>query len=507
MSDSPFSYPFGTEDWEDINHLHPDYSLESLSPDNTQKNGPISPLLLKEQDGLFSSFFMPEDAQFDVVLSPIQSFQESKALQSVLSGLAKKNGPRPNLQTSIELLNRCIDRLNKLKGIRYNHQGGTEITDADTGGKLSPQETISLAGARYAASSTKKNDDRDMLSSTRSLTIEEIRDIELVELLLASAESVSKKLFDIATKLVNQCVFFSSSTGNPIQRLVYYFAEALRERIDLVTGRINSIVFEDEVKYQPLDIEKAVMNPLPELLACHETLPFAKVLEFAGMQAIVENVASASRVHLIDFGIRIGLHVVVLMQALATRHECPIELLKVTAVGTMRQKMKETGKRLESFAKSMNIPFGFKIVLVSNMGDIKKELFDIEADEAVAVNCSLLLRSMITNADHLETLMTVIKNLNPCIIVVTEFEGKHNSLSFNNRFIEALFFYSAFFDSFETCMDDQHEENRIKLEMMYCGQGIRNMVAMEGHVRTCRHVEIGTWRAFFARFGMGRRGT
>ncbi|KAI3860726.1 hypothetical protein MKX03_014762 [Papaver bracteatum] len=321
------------------------WNLESLSQDNTQTYGPISPLILS---GL------------DDIAEPT------------------KNGPCPN-------------SLNKLKGVR----GVTEITDAYTGGKLSPQETISLAGARYVALSTKKNDDHDMLSSTQSLTIEEIKNIELVEFLLASAESVSNKLFDIATKLVNQCVFFSSSTGNPVQRLVYYFAEALRERIDLVTGRINSIVFEDEVKHKPLDIEEAMMNPLPELLACHETLPFAKVLEFAGVQAIVENVASASTVHLIDFGIRIGMHAVVLMQALATRYECPIELLKVTAVQ--------------------------------------------EADEAVAVNCSLLLRSMITNPDHLETLMTVIKNLNPCIVVVTEFEGKHNS----NR-TNILFFYGAF---------------------------------------------------------------
>ncbi|KAI3968738.1 hypothetical protein MKX01_028888 [Papaver californicum] len=331
-----------------------------------------------------SDFLMPEleDAQFNVVLSPIQSFQEFKALQSVLHGLAditepKKNGP-------------CL------------------------------------------------NSNHDMLSSTQSLTVEEIRDID------------NNKLFGIAIKLVNQCVFFSS--------------KALRERIDIVTGSINSIVFEDKVN-QPLDIEEAKMNQLPELLACHEALPFAKVLEFAGMQAIIENVTSASSVHLIDFGIRIGLHAIVLMQALATRHES----------------------------------------LVSHLEDIKEELFDIEADEAVAVNCSLLLRSMITNPDHLKILMTVIKNLNPCIIVVTEFEGKHNSVSFGNRFIEALYFYGAFFDCFEPCMDNQHEENRKKLERVYCGQGIRNMVAMEGHEQTCRHVEIGTWRAFFARFA--KRGT
>lgn len=61
----------------------------------------------------------------------------------------------------------------------------------------------------------------------------------------------------------------------------------------------------------------------------------------------------------------------VLMQALATRFECPIELLKVTAVGTTsKQEIKKTSKRLAHFAKTLNMPFLFQIVMVRDFKDL-----------------------------------------------------------------------------------------------------------------------------------------
>ncbi|KAA8549081.1 hypothetical protein F0562_000765 [Nyssa sinensis] len=81
-----------------------------------------------------------------------------------------------------------------------------------------------------------------------------------------------------------------------------------------------------------------------------------------------------------------GVHWTVLMQALADQHAFPIEHLKITAVGTTgREKIEETGKRLASFSESLNLPFSFNVVFLSEMKDVKEELFDIESDEAVAI--------------------------------------------------------------------------------------------------------------------------
>ncbi|KAF5185742.1 Della protein gai1 [Thalictrum thalictroides] len=334
---------------------------------------------------------------------------------------------------------------------------------------------------------------------------EETNDVELAHLLLASAEKIGNQQYDRASKMLTQCAYLSSSTGSPVQRVSYYFAEALQERLNRETGRIS---FKGGKKGKqrmefgvPIDYEEGQMNPSSALLECHQKLPFCQVLQFPGVQAIVEGVALARKVHLVDLGLQTGIAWTILMQALAARHECPVELFKLTAVGTDDHETEETGRRLANFAESMGLPFSFKPIILSNMADLKEDLFEITEDEAVAVYSPFVLRTMLTRSEHLDALMRVIRNLNPCIMVIKEIEAYHNSPSFFNRFIECLFFYSAFFDCLEACMD-QNSQNRITTERHYFGHGIMNIVATEGEERTIRHVGIDVWRAFFARFGM-----
>lgn len=61
-----------------------------------------------------------------------------------------------------------------------------------------------------------------------------------------------------------------------------------------------------------------------------------------------------------------------------------------------------------------------------------------------------LLRSMITWPNQLESIMEVVRSINPCIMFVTEIEANHNSPAFVSRFVEALFYFSAYFDCLET---------------------------------------------------------
>lgn len=84
------------------------------------------------------------------------------------------------------------------------------------------------------------------------------------------------------------------------------------------------------------------------------------------------------------------------MQALADRKDFPVELLKLTAVGsTGNERIEEAGKRLESVAQSMNLPFSFKSMILSDMKDIKEEFFEIEDDEIMIIFAPLALRTMI----------------------------------------------------------------------------------------------------------------
>lgn len=56
------------------------------------------------------------------------------------------------------------------------------------------------------------------------------------------------------------------------------------------------------------------------------------------------------------------------MQALASQPKCPLEHLKITAIGTKAKPIIEgTGNRLTDFARSMSLPFSFNVVMVTDM--------------------------------------------------------------------------------------------------------------------------------------------
>ncbi|KAF5462414.1 hypothetical protein F2P56_018420 [Juglans regia] len=332
-----------------------------------------------------------------------------------------------------------------------------------------------------------------------ALSEDEKRDVELVQLLLSAAEKVGYQQHDHASRLLLHCEWISSAGCNSVQRVVFHFTLALRERIAKESG--GSVKIAKGGCKQINDVIDEDLGSNPSLLAFYKQLPFVQITLFAGIQAISESVALERKVHLIDIGIRYGVQWTLLMQALADRKDFPVELLKITAVGsTGNERIEETGKRLESVAQSMNLPFSFKSIILSDMKDIKEEFFEIKDDEIVIIFAPLVLRTMISRHSYLENFMRVIANLNPSIMIVFEVEANHNSPTFVNRFIESLFFYCAYFDSLETCME-QHGEERMKMEIIIGGH-IRNLVAEEGRRRKNRSVTMDVWRAFFARFRM-----
>ncbi|KAJ0093444.1 hypothetical protein Patl1_24902 [Pistacia atlantica] len=111
---------------------------------------------------------------------------------------------------------------------------------------------------------------------------------------------------------------------------------------------------------------------------------------------------------------------------------------------TLKQKIEETGKRLACFAKTLSLPFSFKVAT-------------LEAD--------------------------------------------HNSPSFEECFFEVLFYCSSSFDSLEACMS-RNDPNRMMFEEMYLGSCIQDTIANEGEERILRHMKIDAWRDILNKFGL-----
>ncbi|XP_071708578.1 DELLA protein GAI1-like isoform X2 [Rutidosis leptorrhynchoides] len=376
--------------------------------------------------------------------------------------------------------------------------------DEMNGPKLSTDAVIRLGGERFIQSFSSSTKDVSTLShpygtSFSGLSDQQVQDVQLIENLLLCAEKVSQQQFERSIKLLEWCDVLSSNSGNPIQRLVYYFSKTLREKVEGENGRILT---RGSGKSHVEDIEGRIMTPNPATLAVYQNLPFFQAATFSGVQALVDGVIGSKKVHIIDLSIRQGLQSTILMQALASQPNCPIEHLKITAIGTrFKQKIEQTGDRLKSFAESINLSFSFNAVVVKDMLEFNKDLLELDQDEALGVYSCNGLWTMIAQQDRLECLMNVIKSTNPRVMVVGETAANLNSPNFVNRFIEALFFYGAFFDSLEDCMG-REDENRALVESVYLGQGIRSIVGTEGVERAFRHVNIDVWRKFFARFGM-----
>ncbi|XP_077240369.1 DELLA protein RGL1-like [Tasmannia lanceolata] len=501
---------FETGNIWDTDYLCSDYSLY-------QENSFQKGLIPSKEDQVFPEFTMCDYMDYDMVPAEKLTFQEPSDLAASLecnqSSLItedpmlvepkKAKGCSKSL-SSLGILNSYGSGYKRLNGENLKKPcSKTNPTLEDR--QLSTEEIMRIAGTHYIQLSVRKEDDHLMMlghhfgSMLSSLSDEESKDVELVRVLLASAEKLGNQQYDRASKLLMQCDYLASSIGNPVQRIVYHFADALWKRFERETGRVSSKGSMENGKWGEA-VEEMVSNPKPILLSCHRILPFSQVMQFTEIQAILDTVATERRIHLIDLEPRTGVQWTILMHALAVRFTCPVELLKISAVGISEEKVVETGKWLESFAQTLNLPFIFKAVIVSDMKDLNEELFELDANETVGVYASAILKTMIVRPDCLENLMKVIRRLNPCIMIVTEVEANHNSPSFLNRFVDALFYYSAWFDCFDTYMD-RNDCDRMAMETNLFSQAIRCILATEGSERIIRNVRIDVWRSFFTRSG------
>ncbi|CAI0467026.1 unnamed protein product [Linum tenue] len=355
---------------------------------------------------------------------------------------------------------------------KYGGGGGSRSSSSSTA--LAAEEALRIAGKRIVQYSSGKAGAPSMLNipfdpSLSHLSKDDVRSVELAEYLLAAAERVGDRQFDHAAALLNLCESLASKTGNAVQRLGYCFCQALREKI-----------------------------------AC----------DTVGIQAIIENVTKANKIHVIDLKIGNGHQWVALMQglmslsALESRPAGPqVEILKVTALCTGPvEPVRSTGGRLADFARSKGLNFSFAIVHVDDVTDLKEEMFAVDrGKEAVLVYSEHAFVTEIGRPDRMEALMRVMRGLNPQLMVVTETEANNNSPHFSARFVDALFHYGAVFDSVDACMGKDDEEGRAFMEGVMMGRMISNVVAREGEERVVRGVKLDVWRAFFRRFEMVER--
>lgn len=389
-----------------------------------------------------------------------------------------------------------VKRFNRGNIIISTSTATTAPCDHSRGQRLSPETIVRLSKLKLLHQTHQDSDDSLSHSHSYLQLHQNRKHINLISSLLEAAEKASQKHFDYAEKLLKKCLLMiSSSDENPTERAVKFFAEALLERVDSQTGKVD-------LERKTFDLEECLLNYQHVILACEERLPSSQIAQFTAIQAILDTIGSAKTIHLIDFGIKTGSHWSIMMQGLSSLGHGRPQHLKITALGSSKDRLEETGKRLSSFADSFKLPFLFRSVVAEIKDDFDEQLLGCEGDdEAVVVYSGLHLWSKLANLEKIACFLKLVKKLNPCVMVVNEIEADTNSCILMDRLYGALPFTIATFDCLDTCLRGEAAWRNI-VEEVFFRDMVQSITRAEGEEEgtTHRHAKIGFWREMFAEF-------
>ncbi|OIT01990.1 PREDICTED: scarecrow-like protein 21 [Nicotiana attenuata] len=321
----------------------------------------------------------------------------------------------------------------------------------------------------------------------------------LKQLLIACARALAENNLDDFEVLVTKARGAVSITGDPMQRLGAYIVEGLVARKELSGTTI----------YRSLRCKEPAGNDLLSYMhILYEICPYLKFGYMAANGAIAEACRNENYVHIIDFQIAQGTQWMTLLQALAARPG-GAPYVRITGIDDpVSQYARGDGlaaveKRLSAISEKFNIAVEFNAVPVF-APEVTKAMLDVRPGEAVAVNFPLQLHhtpdeSVDVNNPR-DELIRMIKSLCPKIVTLVEQESNTNTAPFFPRFLEALDYYHAMFESIDVTLARDRKE-RINVEQHCLARDIVNVIACEGKERVERHELLGKWKSRFMMAG------
>ncbi|KAM0831119.1 hypothetical protein ACQ4PT_065758 [Festuca glaucescens] len=314
--------------------------------------------------------------------------------------------------------------------------------------------------------------------------------LHLLTLLLQCAESVNADNLDEAQTALLEIAELATPFGTSTQRVAAYFAEAVSAR--LVSSCLGL--------YAPLPHASPAASRLVNgrVAAAFQVFngisPLVKFSHFTANQAIQEAFEREDRVHIIDLDIMQGLQWPGLFHILASRPGGPPRV-RLTGLGASMDALEATGKRLSDFADTLGLPFEFCPV-ADKAGNLDPEKLGVTRREAVAVHWLHHSLYDVTGSDS--NTLGLIKRLAPKVVTMVEQDLSHTG-SFLARFVEAIHYYSALFDSLDASYGEDSPERHV-VEQQLLSREIRNVLAVGGPSRT-GDVKFGSWRDRLARSG------
>ncbi|KAK1351503.1 GRAS domain-containing protein [Heracleum sosnowskyi] len=280
--------------------------------------------------------------------------------------------------------------------------------------------------------------------------------LHLLKLLLQCAEAVSADNFEEANTMLLEISELSTPFGTSAQRVGAYFSEAMSARLVSSCLGIYASLPTTVVPTHGQKMASAfqVFNGIS---------PFVKFSHFTANQAIQEAFEREDRVHIIDLDIMQGLQWPGLFHILASRPGGPPSV-RLTGFGTCMEALEATDP----------------------------ERINVSKKEAVAVHWLQHSLYDVTGSDA--NTLWLLQRLAPKVVTVVEQDLSHTADSFLGRFVEAIHYFSALFDSLGASYGEESEERHV-VEQQLLSREIKNVLAVGGPSRSgSGELRFNNWR-------------
>ncbi|KAF2314161.1 hypothetical protein GH714_023806 [Hevea brasiliensis] len=324
--------------------------------------------------------------------------------------------------------------------------------------------------------------------------------MRLVQLLIACAEAVACRDKSHASALLSELRRSALVFGSSFQRVASCFVQGLADRLSVVQP-LGTVGFTAPM----MNIMDVSSDEKEEALCLvYEICPHIQFGHFVANSSILEAFEGESFVHVVDLGMTLGLphghQWRQLIQSLASRAGKPPCRLRITGVGLCVGRFQTIGDELVEYANDLGINLEFTVV-ESNLENLRCDDIKVFDGEVLVVNSILQLHCVVKESrGALNCVLQIIHALSPKVLVLVEQDSSHNGPFFLGRFMEALHYYSAIFDSLDAMLP-RYDTRRAKMEQFYFAEEIKNIVSCEGPARVERHEKVDQWRRRMSRAG------
>ncbi|XP_057460124.1 GRAS family protein RAD1-like [Actinidia eriantha] len=325
-------------------------------------------------------------------------------------------------------------------------------------------------------------------------------EMRLVYLLVSCTEAVACRDKPRASALLSELRASTLVFGSSFQRVASCFVQGLADRLALVQP-LGAVGFVEPT----MNLMDNASDKKEEALGLvYELCPHIQFGHFVANSAILEAFEGESFVHVVDLGMSLGLahgyQWRQLIQSLADRAGPPLHCLRITGVGLCAERFLVIGDELEAYAQSMGIHLEFSVI-ESNLENLRPKDIKRKDSEVLVVNSILQLHCVVKESrGALNSVLQIIHELSPKVLVLVEQDSSHNGPFFVGRFMEALHYYSAIFDSLDAMLP-KYDTRRAKMEQFFFAEEIKNIVSCEGPARVERHEKVDQWRRRMSRAG------